>query len=210
MNNHKRSPWGTWKCNRCGQIFETRAKLFEHGKIVHPYIRSWNKGLTKETSSIIANQAKRCHQHYADGKFKVWCDGQHLSDNMKDKISRGMKKAHAEGRAHNIGESRWNNEHSYPEKFFKKVIENEFDDTNFIQEYPVSIYSIDFAWVDKKKAIEIDGEQHVRTIDNFERDIRKDRCLFEHGWKVLRIPWKFLYDNPKKYISIANDFVNRV
>ena len=34
-----------------------------------------------------------------------------------------MKRAHAEGRAHNIGTCRWNNEPSYPEQFFMKVIE---------------------------------------------------------------------------------------
>lgn len=37
---------------------------------------------------------------------------------INEKISESMKKAHAEGRAWNIGKSRWNNEPSYPEKFF--------------------------------------------------------------------------------------------
>jgi len=48
----------------------------------------------------------------------------------KDKMSKAMKKAHAEGRAHNIGTSRWNNEPSWPEQFFMKVIENEFQIVN--------------------------------------------------------------------------------
>ena len=40
------------------------------------------------------------------------------SEENKRKISEAMKLAHKEHRAHNIGQSRWNNEPSYPEKFF--------------------------------------------------------------------------------------------
>jgi len=69
-----------------------------------------------------------------------------------------MTKAHKEGRAHNIGESRWNNEPSYPERWFMKVIENEFEDKNYTREYPFHRFSLDFAWIEKKKCIEIDGD----------------------------------------------------
>ena len=69
-----------------------------------------------------------------------------------------MKKAHAEGRAHNIGESRWNNKPSYPEKWFMEVIANEFNDKNYVREHPFHKYSLDFAWLDKKKCIELDGD----------------------------------------------------
>lgn len=130
-----------------------------------------------------------------------------FTEDTKNSISLGMKKAHEEGRAHNIGQSRWNNEMSYPEKFFKAVIENEFSDKNFIQEFNVGIYSIDFAWVEKKLAIEIDGEQHEKE-EYKERDKRKDKKLLEEGWKVLRIKWKDLYSNTKEKIEEAKTFIN--
>ena len=44
--------YGRWKCNVCGFIAESRAKLFKHTKLhrVNPDQKyCWNKGLTKET-----------------------------------------------------------------------------------------------------------------------------------------------------------------
>ena len=122
------------------------------------------------------------------------------------KISNSMKKAHAEGRAWNIGKSRWNNEPSWPEKFFMEVIENEFVDKNYTREHPVGIYSIDFAWVEKKLAIEIDGDQHQRFESYKNRDLKKDQVLRDEGWQVLRIIWKDMFHDTKKYIKIAKDF----
>jgi very-short-patch-repair endonuclease len=119
-----------------------------------------------------------------------------------------MKLAHAEGRAWNIGKSRWNNEKSYPEKFFTRVIENEFEDKNYSSEYNVGNYSIDFAWVDKKIAIEIDGDQHIRFQHQIDSDIRKDKLLTSEGWKVLRIRWKDMCNDAKTHIQIAKSFVH--
>ena len=66
-----------------------------------------------------------------------------------------MKKAHKEGRAWNIGSSRWNNKPSYPEQFFLKVIENEFDDKGYVREYPFGRFSLDFAWPHKNYALKL-------------------------------------------------------
>lgn len=129
------------------------------------------------------------------------------SEEVRQRISESMKKAHVEGRAWNIGKSRWNNKPSYPEKFFAKVIENEFLDKEYQTEYNVSIYSIDFAWPHKKLAIEIDGEQHQRFDEYKERDKRKDALLESEGWKVLRIAWKDMCNDTKQWISVSNKFV---
>ena len=119
-----------------------------------------------------------------------------------------MKKAHAERRAWNIGKSRWNNEPSYPEQFFMKVIENEFVDKNYINEHPIGIYSADFCWPHLKKIIEIDGDQHQRFEEYIERDKRKDEFLNEAGYEVLRVVWKDMFNNPKEMIHICYEFVH--
>ena len=124
------------------------------------------------------------------------------------RISASMKIAHREGRAWNIGKSRWNNEPSYPEAFFIKVIENEFDDKDYIREYAIGIYSADFCWPSKKKVIEIDGEQHERFDEYKERDKRKDDYLISKGYQILRISWKDLFNNSKQNIEIAKIFIN--
>lgn len=119
-----------------------------------------------------------------------------------------MKTAHAEGRAHNIGNSRWNHEPSWPEKWFMRVVENEFKDKNYVREYPFHGFSLDFAWPDKKLCIEIDGEQHERFPEYRARDARKDSALAAEGWQVLRLKWRNVYQNPKNAIQTARGFID--
>ena len=108
--------------------------------------------------AIVKKQIKTFSQSIESGKYIPSWTGNHHTDEQKKHVSDMMKKAHAEGRAHNIGESRWNNKPSYPEKWFMTVIKNNFEDQNYIREFPFHRFSLDFAWVHKKKCIEIDGE----------------------------------------------------
>lgn len=132
--------------------------------------------------------------------------GKHHSEETRKVISDKMKVAHAEGRAWNIGKSRWNNEPSYPEKFVMEVIANEFIDKQYKRELPFSKYSLDFAWEHKKRVIEIDGEQHERE-DYKKRDEQKDKLLVESGWKVMRIKWKDMYKDTKTWIEKMKEFI---
>lgn len=138
------------------------------------------------------------------GTFK----GKTHSEETKRKLSLEMIKAHKEGRAHNIGSSRWNNEPSYPEKWFMKVIENEFEDKNYQYEKPFHRFSLDFVWEHKKKVIEIDGEQHERFEEQKRRDKEKDKLLLEEGYELLRLRWKDVFHHTKKNIKIAKEFID--
>ena len=120
-----------------------------------------------------------------------------------------MKRAHKEGRAHNIGECRHNNEPSYPEKWFMRVIENEFPIKEYVREFPFHNYSLDFAWPELKICIEIDGEQHQRYAEYKLRDNKKDALLKSEGWKELRIAWKDCFKNPKYYINLAKELFEK-
>ena len=123
----------------------------------------------------------------------------------KEHLSKIMKARHAAGIA-----SRWQNPHlytSYAEKFFASVIENEFVDKKYTKELRLGKYFLDFAWEDKKKAIEIDGQQHERYAHQRKSDQQKDKFASENGWHILRINFKDMYHNPKKYIGIAKDFI---
>lgn len=136
-------------------------------------------------------------------KLKEHC-GHSMSEDAKQKISASMKKAHAEGRAHNIGECRWNNKPSYPEEWFMKVLQNEFGfqkDKDYQMEFPFHRFSLDFAWPERKLCIEIDGEQHERFQEQKERDIEKDSLLKQEGWVELRRSWKDIFNNPKSFIE---------
>lgn len=131
-----------------------------------------------------------------------------LSKSHKDNISNGMKDAHRNGNAWNIGQSRWNNEPSWPEQFFMNVVANEFEDKNYEYEKPFHKFSLDFVWEHKKKVIEIDGEQHDRCSEQRRRDEEKDSLLEQNGYEILRIKWKDMFNNPKVYIKLAKDFIN--
>lgn len=166
----------------------------------------WNKGLTKETDDRVKRCSEKINEYYLThtGSFS----GKTHTNETKKSISNSMKKRHCEGIAWNIGMSRWNNEPSYPEKFFMQVIENEFDDKNTETEFPIGKYSLDFAWIHKKKGIEIDGEQHYRFQENVDRDKQKDKLCLEMGWEILRIRWTEMFKDTKKWIQIAKEFID--
>lgn len=92
-----RAQYGTWKCQECNLIFETRAKLHEHNRSIHQTRarRSWNKGLTKETSISIANASKKVSEGvqraYTEGRLTGRCKDSVKEELRKKKISETMK-----------------------------------------------------------------------------------------------------------------------
>jgi very-short-patch-repair endonuclease len=210
-----------YTCEKCNKSFEKRHAYIGHCSVHYRIKKEKIKlqikhickycGKEYETGPLLGNHIRSCSKHpNREERIKKIIAphlGKPLSTQHKNKVSNGMKLAHKEGRAWNIGKSRWNNEPSYPETFFKKVIENEFEDKNYTFEYPVGIYSLDFAWIKKKKVIEIDGDQHQRFEEYKERDKRKDVFLLENGWQILRISWKDMYNNTKEEIQKCKNFI---
>jgi very-short-patch-repair endonuclease len=99
---------------------------------------------------------------------------------------------------------------SYPEQCFINFLQKfSYDKHYYIErEYPVFPFYIDFAFVDVKLAIEIDGSQHILDKDRVDRDKEKDISLINKGWKVLRISenavktdWDTIKDNMDLYLN---------
>lgn len=213
-----------FSCEKCGREFQTKNALNSHkGKCGKPKSDKWleamharkghgtnqyikAKELGKEKPQISEATRKKMSEMNKGDKNPA-----HKLENRL-KISAGMKKAHAERRAHNIGECRWNNEPSYPEQWFMKVLKNEFGlekDKDYKMEFPFHRFSLDFAWPDEKICIEIDGEQHERFQEQKNRDIEKDQLLKEEGWKELRKSWKEIFNNPKSFIEEVKILLGR-
>lgn len=76
---------------------------------------------------------------------------------------------------------------SYAELYWSIV----FETKNILatEEYNIGIYSLDFAIVDKKIDIEIDGEQHFVDKRVIESDNRRNAYLNNLGWTVIRVRW---------------------
>ena len=212
---NKPAEYGQWKCKCCNSIFLNRKLLQQHNKEMHLNSNhkkySWNRGKTKETCESIAKGVQTLKVKYKSGKLVAAFKGMHHSDKTKQQLSNAMKKAHAEGRANNFALSRHScGEVSYPEKWFMTVIKNEFDDQNYIKEYPFIKYSLDFAWPHKKICIEIDGSQHYdkRFQNRIEHDIKRDLFIKSKGWKILRLRWTYVLKQKKYWIRVAKKFVD--
>lgn len=207
-NASRRRDW----TSRCGQTFSTRKSLKEHQrncinckrliKTNNQFTKAEELGLEKPKCSELTRKKLSDAQKGDRNSSK--------KPEVRAKISVSMKKAHAEGRAHNIGNCRWNNEPSYPEKWFMRVLKNEFSlekDKDYIMELPFHRFSLDFAWPNKKICIEIDGEQHERFQEQKNRDIEKDKLLKEEGWIELRKSWKEIFNSPKSFIEEVRNII---
>lgn len=84
--------------------------------------------------------------------------------------------------------------YSYPEKFWKQVLEN--NNVDYIHgEYVhnertgihAAVYELDFL-IDGKYDIEIDGGTHTKFEDVKQKDVRRDAYLTSLGYIVYRIP----------------------
>lgn len=111
-----------------------------------------------------------------------------LSENHKQKISNSRRKwleNNPDKVPYLINHS---SKESYPEKIFRNALTAaELD--GWTQNYQHGIYQYDFAFVDAKLDIEIDGGTH--TLEKVKRiDARRDEWSISQGWKVLRFPAK--------------------
>lgn len=171
----------------------------------------WNKGLTKDTDERLKQKGEKLSQRYKNGELKASQTGKSVSKETKKKISESMKKAQKEGRAYNIGQSRWNNEHSIPEKWLITVLKNNFnqiENIDYKTEMSFYRYALDFAWPEKRLCIEIDGKQHLYDEKQIARDKEKDRLLKEDGWKELRLKWGYVVAKKEEAIKVITDFLN--
>lgn len=77
---------------------------------------------------------------------------------------------------------------SYPESCFIKFLTEKGYDKKFLieREFAIFPFYIDFAFVDLKIAVEIDGSQHLEP-ERKKRDEEKDKLLLKEGWKILRL-----------------------
>jgi very-short-patch-repair endonuclease len=137
--------------------------------------------------------------------------GRSLTEEEKSKISGALKKSHSENR--HPGWTHINsdiNRRSYPEKFMIEVFQNNglYDKFTIIEKMPFSKYFLDFAFIDLKLCIEVDGSQHYRTLKAIEHDKIRDEFLIENGWLIYRINWQYFSVNTRSEIEKLIEYIN--
>lgn len=189
-NSRSRKPYGTWRCNICDLIFETRAEKQKHNRKYHPIEKnsSWNKGLTKEKDRRVMNQSLALKKRYKNGEIINSNKGKKKSDEIKMKISESMKKYYSENPDKIPYLLHHSSKESYPEKYFNDLFIKE-GIVGYKREFFVLGYFLDFAFENIKLDIEIDGSQHWLDKRIVEHDKKRTEKLLNNGWRVIRIRW---------------------
>lgn len=159
---------------------------------------STKKGI-REICRMFGISTARLHRATKKGLFVT----RDKSELLKIKKERGKERKHSKETKDKISKSRnkyllenpdkvpyklnHSSKESYPEKYFNEIFTNEC--IKLERYYRVGLYELDFALVDKKIDIEIDGDQHYLDPKVTEIDIRRDKYLSDNGWKIIRIKW---------------------
>lgn len=205
---------GGWKCIGCDCTFRVRRDLEAHYKSCSKYIEFINKNHQYDkhthqceycgrelytTKAGITNHLKQC-------KRNPNCVTHRMSTEQRELRSSIMKTKHQLGIAPTLADLRKSCKPSYPETWFMRMIESESIDNSYIREYKFYTFSLDFVWLDKKIAVEVDGQFHKTSAYQKDCDTRKDILLSENGWHILRIDWEYCFHHTKQTIDLVKKF----
>lgn len=99
---------------------------------------------------------------------------------------------------------------SYPEKYFIEVFEKE--GIVIQKKFRIHTYELDFAIIESKIDIEIDGSQHYLDEKIVESDKRRTKYLENSGWDIIRINWaeyqKLNLEGKRKFINELKKYIN--
>jgi len=65
----------------------------------------------------------------------------------------------------------------------------------------------DFAWPAQRLVLETDGRQAHGTVQAFEADRRRDQRLIRAGWRVVRVTWRQLHEDPAAVVALIADLL---
>ena len=88
-------------------------------------------------------------------------------------------------------------EMTYGEEWLHKILEKEglYSKHDIIFQYPIFPYSIDFAFINEKVALEFDGKCHFISGKRIDHDLKRDEYLESKGWRTFRVS----YDEMKSF-----------
>lgn len=128
-----------------------------------------------------------------------------VEQETRDLLQFQAKKRVAEGR-HAGWKSRAKCNRSWAENYVEKLLNDRglIRGTEFEVEYRQNKWFIDFAFLEKKIALEIDGAQH-KLPERQAKDQERDAWLTNNGWTVIRIPWKRVDKKVYEELSVKID-----
>jgi very-short-patch-repair endonuclease len=183
-------------CKTCkGKYYREYGRKLLNSEEIDEIQRLYDTGLSLSQISKISKYSKMLLWSLSSAKVikirnraeasRISSTGKKLSQESKDKISKARKKFLEE----NPDKVPYKLNHKYlkqsfPEKYFVDCFGGKFK-----PQYQFGSYTLDFADIENRLDIEIDGCQHHLDPKIVEHDIKRNQFLNENGWKVLRIRW---------------------
>jgi very-short-patch-repair endonuclease len=185
---------------KCSRGFSTKVKRKEINEKVSKklngrtlskeHILNCTKGMIdwSRTEEGRKKRSENTKASYTDEKRAIY--SKRFSDRIKTPefkaaLSKGIKKTVEEGNWPGW-KTRMKGETSWAERYFM----DRFDENNitYEREFKINRFWVDFAFIDKKIVLEIDGKQH-EYIERKLHDEKRDIIIEKAGWKIFRIKW---------------------
>ena len=203
-----------FECRKCKKQY-TKSGICSHFYRNHTKkgkelkYKIWNTGLTKETDNRVLKSSIKLKEGYKSGRLIGSFVGKKHSKKTRKLLSINkikFLKENPDKVPYLLNHSSKGD--SFPEKLFEKGL-LESNILGWTKKYRFEIYEFDFAFVDLKINIEIDGNTHS-NLKVIKIDKKRDKNSIKNGWIVLRFKASEVRSNLKDcIIKVLETIKNR-
>ena len=169
----------------------------------------WNN-FTNEDKQMFIQKAKETFQNnLKSGKTTPTWKGKKLPEEMKNNIRKGRVKFLIENPGQHGAFDKSNK--TYLEKWFDNILikHDLYNQYNIKYNYSVYPYFLDFAFVDLKLDVEVDGKFHYTQEQNIKHDNIRNSYLTNKGWRIFRISIDEVNKNSNEMEKMFLDYLQK-
>lgn len=192
---------GRFCSQKCARSFSTRKKRKEINQKVSKTLRTRSRPLIDK---ICLECNKIFKVKWSKRNQQKFCSKRCSLNNVKKRKEviekcRRIRVEKIKSGNYSGWKQRKSNFQSFPEIFFERVLKN--NKIRYEKEKKINRFWIDFALIDYKVALEIDGKQHDYP-ERRKHDEQRDKIIEDESWSVYRIKWRDIKSKEgKEYIK---------
>lgn len=171
--------------------------------------KDWDKN---DLLKIVQKGCKTIKEKYKNGELKPCFKGKKHTEETKEKIRKKRVEYLSDGKQHGAFDK---SKKTYLEQWFEDfLLESKLSDKyNIKYNYSVYPYFLDFAFLDLKLDVEVDGRFHYIYDENIEHDKKRNQKLEKSGWRIYRISIDEVNKNPdlvkKEFITYLSTYSSK-